>query len=63
MYEIGKPRLDGKFNIWEKVQLDKFYWDWVIVSVCESSSEAAEFASNKNRRKQNKGHKDVAHRT
>lgn len=50
MYEVGKKRLDGKYNVWNRVQIANNYWDWVIVSVCDSFNEALEFASAKNRK-------------
>ena len=48
MYEIGKKRPDGKFNIWTKVQLGH-YWEWVVDMVCDSIEEAIEYTLKKNK--------------
>lgn len=46
MYEIGKKREDGKFNIWKKIQVG-YYWDWVIEVVCDSLEEAILYTKRK----------------
>lgn len=35
LYEIGKKRPDGKFNIWKKIELLPQQWEWVIVHVAD----------------------------
>lgn len=48
MYEVGKKRLDGKYNVWQKILLDKYWWEWVVVGVFDSLPLATEFAATKN---------------
>lgn len=51
MYEVGKERLDGKFNIWKRAQVIPNHWDWIIVEVCYSQEEADNYALMRNRRR------------
>lgn len=50
MYEIGKKRPDGKFNIWKKIQIG-YYWEWVVEIVCDSLKEATDYVSLKTKPK------------
>lgn len=47
-YEVGKKRPDGKYNVWRKVLLDSYWWEWVIVGVFDNFIEADEFVAQKN---------------
>jgi hypothetical protein len=50
MYEIGKKRPDGKYNIWKRCQVLKFHWDWIIDCVCDDLDEAKEYVLINNRK-------------
>lgn len=50
MYEIGKKRPDGKYNIWKKTQIGPHHWDWIIEFICDSYAEAIEWMKDKPRR-------------
>ena len=47
MYEVGKKRQDGKYNIWKRIQLGH-YWEWIIDTVQDDIKEAMEYAARKN---------------
>lgn len=49
-YEIGKPRTDGKHNIWRKVDIGIGYGRrWVIVEVADSFKEALRWIKQQRR--------------
>ncbi len=47
MYEIGKQRLDGKYNVWRNESIGLHSWYWQIVDVCSNLDEAKRFISRK----------------
>lgn len=47
-YEVGKKRPDDKYNVWKKVLIDNYRWEWIIVGVFDSLTEADEFVARKN---------------
>lgn len=51
MYEVGKPRLDGKYNVWRKTSTSDFQWEWQVVGVYDSHSCAQTYADMKNQNK------------
>lgn len=48
MYEVGKKRPDGKFNIWGKERIKESHWEWVIVEVLDDAKEAKAFVDEMN---------------
>jgi hypothetical protein len=52
MYEVGKKRPDGKFNVWKSVTIDDYHQQWVVADVCDDYEDALAFASKKNHNKQ-----------
>lgn len=49
MYEVGKERSDGKFNVWRSVE-----GRWEIVDIFADWDEALEYATYKNQSKRQK---------
>lgn len=49
MFEVGKPRTDGKYNVWHKRMINN-RWEWVVVEVCDSYPEALELAASENQK-------------
>lgn len=45
VYEIGKERPDGKYNVWCRAQIKPQHWEWVIDRVCVSLEEAQAYVA------------------
>lgn len=57
MYEVGKKRPDGKFNVWKKEKISEHLLDWIIDSVWDDYPDALEYAAARNRKDKKRSYK------
>lgn len=43
LFDIGNPRRDGKRNIWRKLNIRGYGWEWVIVYVAGNKPAALDW--------------------